>query len=282
VSDLTYLKALLLGIVQGLTEFLPVSSSGHLALLQDRLHLDPDSPALLLFDVLAHVGTVIAVLIVFAGPLGRYVARLRREASPMFRRRRYALRIALLGVVASVPTAGIGLAFKDTFEAAFARPRWVAGGLLLTGLLLLLTLWVPRGRRGWGRFGGGRALLVGVAQGLAILPGLSRSGATICTALYGGLRRRWAGEFSFFIAVPAILGATVLKLRDTWRLAPEVRAALPWGPLLLGAVVSLIVGVVALKWLLHTVRRGQLHWFALYVWMIGVLVLVAAPKELTN
>ena len=273
MTELTYVKAIVLGVVQGLAEFLPISSSGHLALTQEWFDLQPDSPPLLLFNVLAHFATLLAVLIVFAGSIRRYLRRLVRECSPKWSRPRYAWRIAVLGIVASIPTAFIGITLKDWFEAKFAEPRWIGGCLLVTALLLTVMAWLPRGRRGWAQFAWWQALVVGLAQAGAILPGISRSGATICTASYCGLRRRWAGEFSFFIAFPAICGAVLLKLKDTFDLPADVVAQLPWGPIAAGSVISLAVGVLALAWLLRTVRKGKLHYFAAYVAIVGVLVL---------
>jgi len=192
VNELNYLQALILGVVQGLTEFLPISSSGHLAITQRLMHLDADSQAMLLFDVASHLGTLLAVIYVFAGTFRRYVQRLFAESRSSFVGRRIAWPIAGLGVCASVPTALIGLVFKDPLEAAFDKPIWIGVGLLLTGTLLFVTGKIPRPRRGWRRFGVGRALLVGIAQGAAIMPGVSRSGSTICVAMLAGFRRRWA------------------------------------------------------------------------------------------
>jgi len=118
--------------------------------------------------------------------------------------------------------------------------------------------------------------LVGLAQALAILPGISRSGSTICVASYFGWRRRWAAEFSFLIAVPAIVGGTVFKVTDTLALPAEQFARIPWGPVVVGGVVSLVVGVLALKLLLRAVRRAKLHYFALYCWAMGVVVLIGS------
>ncbi len=260
-----------------MTEFLPVSSSGHLALGQRQLGLDPDSPTLLLFDLMAHLGTLIAVWIVFATPTRRYVHRLIRESLPSWHgRRRVAWRITLLGIAATVPTAAIGLGFKDTLEAAFDKPRWIGIGLLVTGVLLALTAMIRRGRRGWRQFRWWQAVLVGLAQGLAILPGISRSGSTICVAAYCGLRRRWAAEFSFLIVVPAILGATVLKTKEAFELPALQSSAIPWGPIAVGSVVSLIVGVFALRLLVQAVRRAKLHYFAVYCWIVGVITLLTS------
>jgi undecaprenyl-diphosphatase len=276
VNELSHAKAALLGVIQGLTEFLPVSSSGHLALAQRWLALDPRSPQMLLFDVLVHVATLVAVGIVFAAPASAYIHRLLKESRRSWRGRRYAWGILLMGAVATVPTAAFGLMFKETFEAAFDRPAWIGTCLIVTGVMLGVTILHPRQARGWKEFRWWQAGLVGIAQALAILPGISRSGSTICVAGYCGLRRRWAAEFSFLIAAPAIAGATILKLRDTLKLPPEQFAELPWGAVIVGAVVSLVVGVLALRLLLDTVRRAKLHYFAPYCWLVGALVLAGS------
>jgi undecaprenyl-diphosphatase len=272
VSELTYLRALLLGILQGVTEFLPVSSSGHLAIAQRYLTLDPDSQSMLLFDVTTHLGTVVAVLFVFAGRIREYCRRLGDE-SALPSANRYARHIALMGLVALVPTVGIGLGGKPTLEAAFGKPIWIGTGLIVTGVLLAATLLCRRGRRGWKRFYWWQAFLVGIAQGIAIWPGISRSGATICVATFLGLRRQWAAEFSFFIAVPAIVGATLLKITDTLTLGTEAGGTTPWGPIVVGGVASFVVGVLALKLLLDVVRRARLHYFAVYCWILGGLTI---------
>lgn len=274
METLDLLEAILLGIIQGATEFLPVSSSGHLALVQHALDLDPDSTTMLLFDVLVHLGTLLAVVIVFARPGLRYFKRLWAESASGWRGARYAWRFAVLGIVASIPTAAIGLGFKEQLEATFDNRVAVGVGLLFTGLLLWVTSMMPRGQRGWRRFSYWRAAVVGVAQGLAILPGISRSGSTICTAGLLGMRRRWAGEFSFFIALPAICGAAAIKIKDTLELPSEQFAEIPWTPVVVGSFVSLIVGVAALMILLRVVRRSKLHYFAPYCWALGALVLI--------
>lgn len=276
MTDLTVWRAIVMGVLQGATEFLPVSSSGHLVITQHFFDLDPKSPEMLLFDVLVHLATVAAVFVVFRRSIHLYIRRLVRECSPTWSRERYAWRIALLGIAASIPTAGIGLAFKEQFKNSVENVSLVGGCLIATGLLLALTTVVPRGRRGWAKFGWWRAALVGIAQGLAILPGVSRSGSTICTASYLGLRRRWAGEFSFFIAFPAIVGATALQVKDVLDLAPDKINQLPWVPILVGSVAALIVGVFALQALLGVVRRSKLHYFAIYCWILGILIMTGA------
>jgi undecaprenyl-diphosphatase len=274
VNDLDYLQALILGLVQGVTEFLPISSSGHLAVLQRWMDLDADSQAMLVFDVAVHVGTLVAVLWVFAAVFGRYFRRLVVESSRSFSGRRIAWRIAGLGVAASIPTALIGLVFQERLEAAFDKPLWIGLAWLVTGTLLFVTGKIPRPRRGWRRFGVVRAFGVGLAQGAAILPGISRSGATICLAMLLGLRRRWAAEFSFFIAAPAICGAALFKALQTLSLSGGETDAVASGPILAGAVVALVSGVVALRLLLSAVHRAKLQHFCYYCWLAGVATIL--------
>lgn len=274
MNELNYVQALVLGVLQGLTEFLPISSSGHLALAQRWLELDPGGAPMLLFDLLAHVGTVLAVAVVFRRSFARFVARLSREwRDPRFRGRRHACRFLTLATGATIATAAVGLGYKNTFESAFDKPGWIGVGLLATGFLLTGTAFVGRGKRGWRAFRWWQAVMIGLAQGVAIFPGVSRSGITIGLALCCGLRRRWAAEFSFLIAVPAICGATVLKLSDTLGGTAGPPAELPWGPIAVGGSVSLLVGVVALHWLLNVIRRAKLHYFAAYCFALGLIVL---------
>ncbi len=270
---MTYLEGIILGAVQGLTEFLPISSSAHLIVVQNWLRLDPNGLPMEVFDGVSHVGTVLAVFLVFFASFRGYFTRLLAEMSPGWTHHRYAWRIALLGICASVPTAVIGLAFKDYFERSFGNPIEVGGGLVITGFLLLATLWFPRGRKGWKRFSWWNAFWVGVAQGISISPGISRSGATICTATVCGIRRRWAAEFSFFIAIPAILGATVLKLREAFAGSTDSGHVIAWGPTLLGGFIAFLFGVISLRMLLDAVRRAKLHHFAWYCFIVGALIM---------
>jgi len=274
VSELDYVTAILLGVIQGVTEFLPISSSGHLALTQRWLNLDPASTEMLLFDVLVHCGTLIAVFTVFRREARRYVIRLAREVRGSCRGHRYAWRIALLAVIATIPTAGIGLGLKDEFEATFDKPAWIGVCLMATGCMLAVLAKLGRGRRGWKKLRWWEAALVGAAQASAILPGISRSGATICVASYFGWRRRWAAEFSFLIAVPAIVGGTILKFKDALAPPSGPTYAVAYGPVMIGGMVSLLVGMVALNLLLHIVRRAKLHHFAPYCWLVGASVVV--------
>ncbi len=257
-------QAVILGLIQGLTEFLPVSSSGHLVLAQRLLGL---REPVLTFDIALHLGTLVAVIIFFRRDIAGIVQGILGRGAE----RTSYTRLLLLIILGSLPTAVVGLAFKDTFEAMFASVTAVGVSLLITGALLLAAGLAGRPRRDLAETRSWHALLIGLAQGLAITPGISRSGSTISTALLLGLKRELAVRFSFLLSIPAILGAVALQVLDL-----PAGADLAWGPLLLGALVAGLSGWLALKLLLDLVKRGRIHWFAYYCGALGLLALVLA------
>lgn len=248
--------AILLGCLQGLTEFLPVSSSGHLALAQ--LLMPGFQPPGLVFEVALHLGTSLAVL-----------ALEWRRIWDAFRDR-YVLRLACQLAVATIATAALAFPLRRTAEWAFEQPLAVAAGLVVTGALLLLL----RARPGSGQGGASdapwrSAVLVGLAQGVAVMPGISRSGTTIVAGLAGGLERRWAADFSFLLSVPAVLGAALV---EGWS-HREALAAAPtelWWMAGGGALAAAVVGGAALLAVRRLVHGGQLHRFAYYVLPLAV------------
>jgi len=256
-----WLQSLLLGILQGLTEFLPVSSSGHLVLLQlwlaDAFAFGANAVA---FDLALHVATLIPVLWFYRSD----VTTLARSPH---RHGRY---IGLL-FLATIPTALIGLLLKDTFEALFHTPRAVAVALFVTATLLASTRWTDRTRAETRALTPATAVVIGLAQGLAITPGISRSGSTIAAALLLGVGRAEAARFSFLLSVPAILGASILVAKDGVAFPADL-----WVPLVLGFVAAGSVGYAALRWLVHLVKRGALHRFAFYVAPLAVLAWLAS------
>jgi undecaprenyl-diphosphatase len=275
---MSYLQAVLLGIIQGLTEFLPVSSSGHLVILEHIYDLQPQSREMLLFDLMLHLGTVLAVLVFFRQSLKRYASDLSHHLQPALLmpvreyRRTACIRFSILAVVAILATGIFYILFDEIVETGFEKPSVVAICWLITGTFLLLTDFRKKTRRGLRQFGLAAAIIVGLAQGVALFPGVSRSGATICAALLLGLHRRWAGEFSFLIGVPAILGATAVHLLDVFRTPME---GLPWGPILAGTVVSTLVGWFALFLLFWLLRKAKFKYFAFYCYLIGLITLGA-------
>ena len=250
-------EAALLGIIQGLTEWLPVSSSGHLVLVQQLL--DIEQP--LMLDVALHAGSLV-VIILF----------LRTEILSILRaiwKRDFASEPGRLAIYIAIGTLPIGLAgyfLHDTFEALFDNVLVVGIALVLTGFLLLCTLC----REGSHNPGYGSSLLVGIAQAAALVPGISRSGATISTGLLSGIQREKAFQFSLLLAIPAICGATVL----------EITSAAGTGtrplPLILGALISMAVGYVAISLLQKIVIHRKLHLFAFYCWALGLTVILLA------
>ena len=263
-----WLQALILGIVQGLTEFLPVSSSGHLVLAQawfgDAFVFKEGAVA---FDLVLHVGTLIPVVVYYRNAvLGLVRAPFAREESTDVPWIRHPDRwLLLMVVVASIPTAAIGIGFKDVFARLFHDVTTVSTALFVTGIILYATRWARRTGGGTG-LTVGIALAIGVAQGFAITPGISRSGTTIAVALLLGLDRELAARFSFLLSIPAILGGLILVMKDhvTW-------TAELLGPLALGFVSAMVVGYAALVALVALVRRGGLHRFSFYLWPVAVL-----------
>ena len=268
---MSILNAIILGLLQGLTEFLPISSSGHLVLFKDLLGVD--DPAVF-FIVSVHFGTLLAVLTVFwrlavniAVSLFKGIAA-GRGASARLKSDRY-FKLAVLIIIGSLPAGLLGVLLDRRIELAFSSPTLTAFMLLVTGLIL----WPTRYAKSHGRqvsYKG--SLLIGAAQAFAMLPGISRSGATISTGLYCGVEANQAVEFSFLLALPAILGATLLKARELLVGPPQ---SLPILPIFLGTVVAYLSGYLAIKWLLRIVRRGRLDWFSYYCWAVGLAYLIA-------
>ncbi|MCM2263985.1 MAG: undecaprenyl-diphosphatase UppP [Desulfuromonadales bacterium] len=260
---MTLFDAILLGIIQGITEFLPISSDGHLAIAQ---HYLPNfgQPGLL-FDVMLHVGTLGAMLLYFQRDVVRLLVSPFRR-TPEARRDR---RLLGLIVVASVPTAIIGLALKNSVERWMENMVVVGAMLILTGTLLFIGERYRRaGRRGETSLTVTDAVLTGIAQGLAVLPGLSRSGSTIATLLFRGVDGEAAARFSFLMAMPAIAGAALLSLKDLDTLpAGDISAYLA------GTAVAFLVGLFAIRLLLDVIRRQRLVWFSIYCWLIGAALL---------
>ncbi len=253
---------LLLAVAQGLTEFLPVSSSGHLVILGAWLQL-PDPGAFL--EVALHFGTLLAVVFFFRRDLLALTRSLVTRDPEARDERRAGWRLVTALVVGTLPAAVIGLLYKDSLEALFDRP-FVAGiALMATGSLLLGTRLWPGGRRGVESLGGGGALVIGLAQMCALVPGLSRSGLTIAAGLWLGLRGEEAGRFSFFLSLPAILGATLLTGLD----ALEVGAGIGMLSLIAGILVSAAVGFACLTWLMLLLKSRKLAGFGYYCLAVG-------------
>lgn len=262
-------QAIVLGLLQGFTEFLPISSSGHLVLGQHALGLDAAASEDVTFEVFTHFGTALSILTVYR----QDVARLLMSALGMVRkplliretvRQDTFARLVVLILITMIPTGIAYVVFKDYLEAAFGQPRLVAGMLLVTGVLLFLTIFKGRTE---GSVSPIKAFLIGVAQSVAMIPGISRSGSTICTAIYLNVGQEEAANFSFLMVLPVIIGAAVLKFGDAFGSG----AATDTLPLILGTLVAYLSGILAIKIVIAFVRKGNLSWFAYYCFAVGAV-----------
>jgi undecaprenyl-diphosphatase len=260
---------LILAVVQGLTEFLPVSSSGHLVLFGEAMSV---GDAGLLMPVALHLGTLVAVLIV-------YRRDVRQVALGLFTG---APRDALLVAVATLPAVVVGFGLRDFFAGLFASGRTAAVGLLVTGALLIVADGARRRtlREAASVKGGGRtdltvtdALLIGIAQAVAIFPGVSRSGSTIAVALLRGIEPLHAARFSFLMSIPAILGAAALEGGAFLETTPSSEGLMLLG---WGLLVAALVGWAALRVLIAFLNRGAFAWFSAYCAALGIGYLVFA------
>lgn len=292
---MTILQSILVGALQGVTEFLPVSSSGHLALAKHLFQLGDVPP---LFDIMLHMATLLAVVIYFRKVIGRLFMILfraiGRKEAPMNAQPITDAKIATLApneqagrsliimvIISTIVTGAIGMV---TSKVITRIPlTHICIGFLITAALLVASSIVdkhrclPRaamnGASGEQHLTGinwWQALIVGFAQGIGTLPGISRSGATISGALFSGVDRRTAGDYSFIVAIPAILGAFILELKDLEIVAGAVGLI----PLVLGCVTAFVSGYLALAWLMNIINRGHLEWFALYLVPAGILGLI--------
>lgn len=272
-----WLEALVLGVVQGATEYLPVSSSGHLVIFQ---HLFGLTEPALLFDIVLHVATLLVVLWYYRRDIADLIHQSLEAGASLagggswstVQRRAPGFRLAWLIVVGTIPTALMGVTLQDTFESLFGSLRIVGVMLWITGLILLTTRFATRGERGIGDMKLIDALLIGIVQGLAITPGISRSGSTIAVALLLGIQKETAARYSFLLSVPSIVGALLLKVGD-------VGTGVGLGAMALGFVAALLTGYFCLVFLVRTVKKGRLAWFAPYCFAVGLLALWLAGRS---
>lgn len=256
---MNFVEAMILGLVQGLTEFLPVSSSGHLVLTQKLLGIDDKGVT---FEVLVHFGTLLSVLIYFWKPLWRMILSI----IPPFKSE-YAKERKMIGylALASIPAAIVGFSsLKDVFESTYERPAIVGLFLMVTGAILFLPRLLKK-QKGENEMGIKSAIVMGIGQAFAILPGISRSGSTIVSGMMAGVKPSAAAEFSFLMAIPAIAAASLLEARKL----SDVEAAL-FVPYLAGAIVAFLSGLIAIYSVLAAIRRGKFEYFGVYCLIAGL------------
>jgi undecaprenyl-diphosphatase len=258
-------EAAILGLVQGLTEFIPVSSSGHLVLGQYFLGIELTRN--ITFEVFVHFGTIMSILTFYGKRAARILlatigALLRPKQLVERYQKEKPVRFGFLILVTIVPTGIAYVLAGEWLESAFASPRLASGMLLVTGILLMLTVLCPDPD---GPLTPLKALLIGVAQSTALIPGISRSGSTICVALYQEVRPKKAADFSFLMLLPVVLGATLIDALKIYEGGTEIGLE----PLLIGTFVAYVSGIVAIRVVLDAVQRGKLQYFAYYCFALG-------------
>ena len=254
------IKTIILGVVQGLTEWLPISSTGHLKLFENLLDLKVP----ILFDVILHAGTLIVISVFFRREIYRIlssIAHLEFETEEG--------KIVPLIIVGIIPTTLIGFIFGWLIEDTFQKVLPIGVAFLFCGTILYSA---KIGEEKKDNISFSTAVLMGIAQGIAIIPGISRSGTTIAVALLLGVKREKAFKFSFLLSIPAILGA--LGYTAYTQLGQLALTDLRCGEILVGTILSMIVGYIALKLLRKTIARGKFHLFALYCWLLGTLLIL--------
>jgi undecaprenyl-diphosphatase len=277
-----WLESLVLGLVQGITEFLPVSSDGHLLLTQNLFAwltgVTKTGKENLFFDVILHLGTTAAILVHYRVEIAQAVrGLLGANDAPAGFRRPEVIRVGVLAAIATSPLIPLALFFKKMIEKTFEGITFVGFGFLITAAVLLLTAWLKRrdGAKGPAEMTWLDALLIGVAQMFAPLPGVSRSGLTIAAALALGLSRTWAVGFSLLIAVPAILGAAVWEMRHVDPASLSGNRVLQ---AVAGTILAGVVGYFAIIWLTRIVRSGRIWYFSVYLVVLGIVVLSLAAS----
>ncbi len=272
---MSWLQALLLGILQGLTEFLPVSSSGHLAILSNIFGISGEEN--LTFTVVLHVATVCATLVVLWKEIVWIFKDLFAHQSwHTYRGLNEGTKYAINLVISMIPVAIVGFLFKDKVEEIFGSGLLVVGiCLLVTALLLAFAYFAkPRQRD---HISGWHAFLIGVGQAIAVLPGLSRSGTTIATGLLLGNKKESIAQFSFLMVIVPVLGEALLNVKDVLDQGFAVAMnGISFSAILIGFLAAFITGCLACRWMINIVKKGKLIWFAVYCVVIGVIAIIFA------
>ena len=269
------IQGIIIGIVQGLTEFLPVSSSAHLVFIQNILGVESS----LAFDTFLHLGSLLAVLWFFRGDIIKMLKSWWLSIGDLLQGRFKQgfiddpyKRLAWYVILATIPVGFVGVFFEDSVEALFAGALYVpAFFLFVTGTILYLSQRMTSGEVNFNNIGAKEALFMGLGQACAILPGLSRSGTTIAAGLVIGLDKEFAAKFSFILSIPAILGAFLVQLKDIGS-AMDVNFL----PIFLGFVAAFIAGYAAIKWMLELIQKRRLDIFAFYCWIVGIVVFMGS------
>lgn len=272
---MTFLSSFLLGLVQGIAEFLPISSSGHLAIAQNLLGMSDAGTVPEFFDVLLHLGTLVAVFVAYWADIKDMVLEFFRGAGDLIHHSTPnpvppARPLILLIILGTLPLFVV-LPVKDAVQSLSNSMVFIGAALIVTGVLLFVSDRVKKGRKNERTATWLDVLIVGLGQAIATMPGISRSGMTITTGCFVGFERKFAVRFSFLLSIPAVLGANILSLADA------AKAGINWAEVpvyLVGVVTAAVVGYLCIRLLRFIADRGKFGAFAYYCWAVGVLTLV--------
>ena len=267
---MNWFESLLLGLLQGLTEYLPISSSGHLAIASSLFGIDGEQN--LAFTVIVHIATVLStVVILWKEIIWIFQDLFSRQSWKSYSGLNEGTRYAINIIISMIPVGIVGVFFKDRIEEIFGSGTTVVGYcLLVTAALLAFSYWAkPRQKD---HITGVHAFIIGIAQAIAVLPGLSRSGSTIATGLLLGDKKEKLAQFSFLMVIPPILGEALLDMKDLIESAGA--DATGFGVLLIGFLAAFLSGCAACKWMISIVRKGKLIWFGLYCAIVGLVTLL--------
>lgn len=272
---MSLLSSILLGLVQGIAEFLPISSSGHLAIAQNLLGMSDAGTVPEFFDVLLHLGTLVAVFVAYWADIKDMVLEFFRGAGDLIHHSTPnpvppARRLILLIILGTLPLFVV-LPVKDAVQGLSNSMAFIGAALIVTGVLLFVSDRVKKGRKNERTATWLDVLIVGIGQAIATMPGISRSGMTITTGCFVGFERKFAVRFSFLLSIPAVLGANILSLADA------AKAGINWAEVpvyLVGVVTAAVVGYLCIRLLRFIADRGKFGAFAYYCWAVGVLTLV--------
>ena len=265
---MNYLKVILLAVIQGFTEFLPVSSSGHLVLASEIFGIHYPG---ITMEVFLHFGTFLSVLVIFRKEIQKILFAFFKNFWKFTSYRQnmksdeyFAMSIYML--IAIIPAGIVGLFFQDFIESLFKNVSAVGIALIITGTVLFLTQWAENKNRKITLL---PSIIIGLVQALAIIPGISRSGSTISAGLFFGIDKEKVAKFSFILALPLVFGATLLETKNLIGVS-----AIDWRPILLGTIIAFITGYYAIKWILYSLLKGKFYIFSYYCIILGFLVLV--------
>jgi undecaprenyl-diphosphatase len=263
---MNFWQSIILGLVQGLTEFLPVSSSGHLVFSERLLNIKKGD---VVFEVMVHLGTLVAVLFFFRkrimAMILAIISLVKKKKTP---EQQENLKLVWFLILGTIPAVLFGLFFKKMLEESFSSIRWTSIEFLITGFILIATIWArDRGRK----INNLNSIFIGIAQAIAIVPAISRSGSTIAAGMFSGISKETAAEFSFLLSIPAIGGAAILEIPEFLNVASSSTVLNIY---LIGTLVAGVIGYLSIAFLLSVIKKGKFYLFGLYCLALGILGLL--------